>query len=108
MTAGPTPGDDAAQLDAQGIDPRGGLAPGLLGWVRDGERFFSLVLQSLQRCEALEQDNRRLREQLESMREELDTFKVERLEAAEALKTFAEHVTRLATVTIDRLAARRR
>jgi len=86
----------------------GDLAPELLGWVRDGERLFGLVLQTLQRCEALEQDNRRLREQLESVREELDTFKVERLEAAEALKTFAEHVTRLATVTIDRLAGRRR
>jgi hypothetical protein len=85
----------------------GDLAPELLGWVRDGERLFGLVLQTLQRCEALEHDNRRLQEELGSLREELATFKVERLEAAEALKTFAEHVTRLATVTIDRLAARR-
>ncbi len=86
----------------------GDLAPELLGWVRDGERLFGLVLQTLQRCEALEQENRRLQQEVGSLREELATFKMERLEAAEALKTFAEHVTRLATVTIDRLAARRR
>lgn len=86
----------------------GDLAPDLVGWVRNGERLFGLVLETLQRCEAVEQENRQLREQLEALREELNTFRVERLEAAEALKTFAEHVTRLATVTIDRLAARRR
>lgn len=86
----------------------GDVAPELLGWVRDGERLFGVVLQTLQRCEALEQDNRRLQEELGTLREELASFRMERLEAAEALKTFAEHVTRLATVTIDRLAARRR
>lgn len=86
----------------------GNLAPELLEWVRNGERLFGLVVETLQRCAAVEQDNRRLQEQLESLREELNTFKVERLEAAEALKSFAEHVTRLATVTIDRLAPRRR
>jgi hypothetical protein len=91
------------------------VAPELLGWVRQGERLFGLVLQTLQgyeslqaRADRLEQDNRRLREELEALREELGAFRAERLEAAEAFKSFAEHVTRLATVTIERLAARRR
>jgi chromosome segregation ATPase len=92
-----------------------GTGAELVGWVRQGERLFGLVLQTLQRHEALqaqadrlEQDNRRLREELDALREELNAFRAERLEAAEAFRSFAEHVTRLATVTIDRLAARRR
>lgn len=92
-----------------------GTGAELVGWVGQGERLFGQVLQTLQRYEALqdraerlEQDNRRLREELEALREELNAFRAERVEAAEAFRSFAEHVTRLATVTIERLAARRR
>ena len=94
---------------------REGMRPELIAWVREGERLFGLVLESLQRHEALEaradrleEDNRRLLEEVRALREELGTFRAERLEAAEAFRSFAEHVTRLAAATIERLAARRR
>ncbi|MGH7399010.1 MAG: hypothetical protein ACRELW_15860 [Candidatus Rokuibacteriota bacterium] len=87
-------------------DPAGDV----LRWVREGERLFGQTLETLHRCreveleaEALADENRRLREELEAIREEVRQLRSERFEAAESLKAIAEHVTRLATVALQRL-----
>lgn len=82
----------------------------LLTWVREGERLFGAVIGVLQQHEPLrakvsmlEQENQQLREDLQAARAELEFFRAERVEAAETLKAIAEHVTRLATVALQRL-----
>jgi hypothetical protein len=82
----------------------------LVGWVRDGERLFGAVLQTLQQYELLreqagrlEQENRQLRGEMQLIREELHQLRSERVEAAATLKAFAEHVTQLATLAIQHL-----
>jgi predicted nuclease with TOPRIM domain len=57
----------------------------------------------LHNCETLAKDNQRLQQEMDSMREELNRLRSERIEAAESLKAIAEHVTRLATVALQRL-----
>jgi len=88
-------------------------APQVLRWVQDGERLFGQVLQALHRCqevetkaETLEKENQRLRDEMQAIREDLHQLRAERLEAAETLKAFAEHVTQLATLAIQRLGKR--
>jgi predicted nuclease with TOPRIM domain len=78
-------------------------ASDVLRWVREGERLFAQVLKSLHNCETLAKDNQRLQQEMDSMREELNRLRSERIEAAESLKAIAEHVTRLATVALQRL-----
>ncbi len=85
----------------------------LLTWVREGERLFGAVVGVLQqhdplqaRADALERENQMLREELQAARAELEILKSERIEAAETLKAIAEHVTRLATVALQRLGKR--
>jgi hypothetical protein len=51
----------------------------------------------------LERETEQLRKALELARAELEVLRSERLEAAETLKAIAEHVTRLATVALQRL-----
>lgn len=51
----------------------------------------------------LERENQQLREELQAARAELEYLRSERMEAAETLKAIAEHVTRLATVALQRL-----
>jgi len=82
----------------------------LVGWVRQGEHLFGVALQSLQEChvlreraERLERENRRLSEELRSVGVELERLRSDRVDAAESLKAIAEHVTRLATVALQRL-----
>jgi chromosome segregation ATPase len=82
----------------------------LLTWVREGELLFGAVVGVLQQHEplqarvaTLELENQNLREELQAMRAELEFFRTERIEAAETLKAIAEHVTRLATVALQRL-----
>jgi predicted nuclease with TOPRIM domain len=83
----------------------------LLGWVREGAHLFGAALQTLQhsellqeRAERLEQENRRLGEEMRIIRAELERLRTDRVEAAESLKAIAEHVTRLATVALQRLS----
>ncbi len=83
-----------------------GPAADVVRWVLEGERLFGEALQGLQRAEMLAQENQRLREEIQAIREELDALRAERLEAAETLKTFAEHVTQVATLALQRLAKR--
>ncbi len=85
-------------------------ASDLVRWVRDGEHLFRLTLESLQgataareRLEALAQENAQLRQEAEILRRELDLLRAERLEVADTFKAFAEHVTRLATLALQRL-----
>lgn len=85
-------------------------APELLTWVREGERLFGAVVGVLQqhdplqaRVTSLERETEQLRKALELARVELEVLRSERLEAAETLKAIAEHVTRLATVALQRL-----
>jgi len=85
----------------------------LLTWVREGERLFGSVVGVLQQQEPLqakvtklEQENWQLREELQVIRAELERFRAERVEAAETLKAFAEQVTLLATVALQRLGRR--
>ncbi|HET8533846.1 MAG TPA: hypothetical protein VFO08_22025 [Methylomirabilota bacterium] len=82
----------------------------LVRWVKEGEHLFRLTLESLQgaaalgsKVEDLAEENRRLREDNEALRRELDVLRAERLEVADTLKAFAEHVTRLATLALHRL-----
>jgi predicted nuclease with TOPRIM domain len=78
-------------------------ATDVLRWVREGEKLFCQVLQSLHYCDTLASDNQRLQQEMDAMREELHRLRSERLEAAETLKAIAEHVTRLASVALQRL-----
>jgi hypothetical protein len=82
----------------------------LVRWVRDGEHLFRLTLESLQgaaasrdKLEALARENAQLRQEAEVLRRELDLLRAERLEVADTFKAFAEHVTRLATLALQRL-----
>ena len=82
----------------------------LLTWVREGERLFGAVVGVLQqhepleaRVSAVERENQQLREDLQTARAELEFLRAERMDAAETLKAIAEHVTRLATVALQRL-----
>ena len=88
------------------------LDPGadLVRWVKEGEDLFRLTLESLQgaavlrsKVETLSDENLRLREQAETLRRELEVLRAERLEVADTFKAFAEHVTRLATLSLQRL-----
>jgi len=78
--------------------------------VKDGEHLFRLTLESLQgaaasrdKLEALARENAQLRQEAEVLRRELDLLRAERLEVADTFKAFAEHVTRLATLALQRL-----
>jgi predicted nuclease with TOPRIM domain len=82
-------------------------------WVQEGERLFGQVLQSLHlyqelapKAEALEKENRRLLDEMQAIREELHQLRAERIEAADTLKAFAEHVTQVATLALQRLGKR--
>lgn len=82
----------------------------LVRWVREGEQLFRLTLQNLQgiaelkaQADTLAEENRRLLEQNHALRRELDVLRGERLEVADTFKAFAEHVTQLATLAIQRL-----
>jgi hypothetical protein len=82
----------------------------LVRWVKDGEHLFRLTLESLQgaaasrdKLEALARENAQLRQEAELLRRELDLLRAERLEVADTFKAFAEHVTRLATLALQRL-----
>ena len=82
----------------------------LVRWVKEGEHLFRLALESLQgaaaaqrRLDTLAQENDRLHQEAEALRRELDVLRAERLEVADTFKAFAEHVTRLATLALQRL-----
>ena len=81
-------------------------AADVVRWVQEGERLFGQALQTLQQVEMLTKQNQQLREEIQAMREEVDSLRAERLEAAETLKTFAEHVTQVATLALQRLGRR--
>jgi hypothetical protein len=89
--------------------------PDLIGWVRAGEHLFGAVLRRLQehesdraRADQLERENRQLQEEIKTIREELAAYRAERVEVADALRVFAEHVTQLAALAIGRLGKRSR
>ncbi len=81
-------------------------ASDVLRWVREGEQLFAQALQHLHRTAALEKENQQLQEELTAAREELRQLRAERVEAAETLRGFAEHVTRMATLALQRLGKR--
>lgn len=79
-------------------------------WVQEGERLFTHTLQALHRFRETEEqaarlaiENQRLAAELETIRVELARLRSERIDAAETLRAIAEHVTRLATVALQRL-----
>jgi hypothetical protein len=85
-------------------------ASDLVRWVKEGEDLFRLTLERLQgaaalgsKVEDLAEENRRLREDNEALRREVAVLRAERLEVADTFKTFAEHVTHLATLALQRL-----
>jgi hypothetical protein len=84
--------------------------PDLVRWVNEGELLFRLTLQNLQgvaelqaQADNLAEENGRLLEQNYALQRELDVLRAERLEVAGTFKAFAEHVTQLATLAIQRL-----
>ncbi len=88
-------------------------APDILRWVKEGADLFGRVLQTLHRFEETEaratsvtEENERLRTEIQDLRAELADLKAERGEVVETLKTFAEHVARVASILIQRLGAR--
>ncbi len=81
-------------------------ASDVLRWVREGEQLFGQALQHLHRTDALARENQRLQEELTEARAELQQLRAERVEAAETLRGFAEHVTKLATLALQRLGKR--
>jgi predicted nuclease with TOPRIM domain len=83
-----------------------GPASEVLRWVREGEQLFGQVLQTLHQYESLAKENQRLQQELTAMHEEVRQLRAERVEAAETLKAFAEHVTQLATLALQRLGKR--
>jgi hypothetical protein len=87
-------------------------ASDLVRWAKEGEHLFGLTLQRLQgaaalgaKVEELVAENGRLWADNEVMRRELDLLRAERLEVADTFKAFAEHVTRLATLALQRLGS---
>jgi len=85
----------------------------VLRWVGEGEQLFGQALQMLHRCRELETAVEALTRQTESLQQEnqilrrdLEQLRAERLETADALKAFADHVTRLTTVMLQGLAKR--
>jgi len=79
-------------------------------WVREGEVLFRLTLESLQgvaslqaQADSLAEENGRLLEQNHALRLELHILRAERLEVAGTFKVFAEQVTQMATLAIQRL-----
>jgi hypothetical protein len=87
--------------------------PDLIGWVREGEHLFGAVLRTLQeqewqraRADQLERENRELKQEIQVIREELAAHRAERVEVADTLRVFAEHVTHLAALAIGRLGNR--
>jgi hypothetical protein len=84
--------------------------PDLVRWVKEGELLFRLTLQNLQgvadlqaQADNLAEENGRLLEQNHALRRELDVLRAERLEVAGTFKAFAEQVTQMATLAIQRL-----
>ena len=85
----------------------------VLRWVHEGEQLFGQVLHTLQRCGEIEaradmlaKQNRELIDEIQAIREEVQQLRAERVEAAETLKAFAEHITQVATLAIQRLGKR--
>ncbi len=85
----------------------------VLRWVGEGEQLFGRTLQMLHRCreletavEALTRQTDSLQQENQVLRRDLEQLRVERLETADALKAFADHVTRLTTMMLQGLAKR--
>jgi hypothetical protein len=81
-------------------------APHVLRWVQEGERLFGQVLHTLHRFREVEARADALEKENQQLRDEVQALRGERLEAAEALKAFAEHVTQVATLALQRLGKR--
>jgi len=112
---GDTVADRLGELQARAILPAMTARPGadLIGWVRAGEQIFGAVLRTLQeqewhrtRADRLERENRQLQDEIQVIRDELATYRAERVEVADTLRVFAEHFTQLATRAIERLSER--
>jgi uncharacterized protein YlxW (UPF0749 family) len=93
----------------------GELAPELVRWVQEGGVLFARALQTLHQVEEsdtkariLAAENDRLQENVRTLQAEVDALKAERAEIAETLKVFAEHVTKIAIIAIERLGSRPR
>lgn len=78
-------------------------APDLVRWVKEGEHLFGLVLQTLHRSREVEAKAEILARENDRLRAEVQDLEAQRLDTIETLKTFAEHVTRLASAAIQRL-----
>jgi hypothetical protein len=85
----------------------------IMRWVREGESLFAQTLKALHRSRELEltagevaQRNQALQQEIRVLREELRRLREERLETAEMLKNFAEHVTQLATLVLQGMVKR--
>jgi predicted nuclease with TOPRIM domain len=78
-------------------------AADVVRWVQEGERLFGRTLQTLHRYQEIEEKAEKLAVENARLEAEIQQLRTERLEAAESLKAIAEHVTRLATVALQRL-----
>jgi Protein of unknown function (DUF4242) len=77
-------------------------APGLARWLADGQRFFGLCLELLEksnrlqaRAHTLETENEMLREEVTRLRHKIDLLQTERADMVAAFNDLAGHVTQV-------------
>ena len=76
--------------------------PELVRWLADGQRFFSLCVEQLERAElldakarTLESENEMLREEMARLRHKVDMLQTDRSEMVAAFNDLAGHVTQV-------------
>jgi regulator of replication initiation timing len=77
-------------------------APELARWLADGQRFFGLCLELLEksnrlqtRAHTLETENEMLREEVARLRHRIDLLQIERTDMVAAFNDLAGHVTQV-------------
>jgi len=88
----------------KGIDHamRDSTPPDLVRWLADGQRFFSLCIEQLERADhldakarTLESENEMLREEMARLRHTVDMLQTDRSEMVAAFNDLAGHVTQV-------------
>jgi len=96
------PGADAAQPKGPVATMSANSAPELARWLADGQRFFSMCLDTIEQFErlqtrnhTLEGENAMLREEVARLRHRMDVLQADRAEMVAAFNDLAGHVTQV-------------